>query len=371
MKVYFLLNKYYPDLSASASLVRNLISQFGKHYSTNVVATVSKNFENSFVDEINVIRLNKSSNTKSYLKKKDKKLSQDILFQDSIQKFLLKEYDKYNTEILLIPITFLELIATINLKKNHPEKFRLCPFILEYFPSSWSISETEELKEDMVKYVDYLFVLPKLKGYFYNKNVQVVEHPMIVNNTSTLQDKKEISLSYIGGVDRKNRNPINILNIIFKLKNKLSPNYHFYFYGYGNLKILLLAYSRLLSNFTFGGVLNNDEARRISTKSNFLITIGNKNPNLVPSKIFDCISTGRPIIHFRQNEDDPYEFYLKKYPCYLILDLWNIDDKKLLNFITQNTKVEIDFNNIHQKYQEYTPQYIFEQFKERINTFEK
>jgi hypothetical protein len=54
-----------------------------------------------------------------------------------------------------------------------------------------------------------------------------------------------------------------------------------------------------------------------------LMCIGRADTCFVSSKIFDYISTGRPIIHFYSRDDDPNLPYLKKYPAALLLDTRN------------------------------------------------
>ena len=39
--------------------------------------------------------------------------------------------------------------------------------------------------------------------------------------------------------------------------------------------------------------------------SHCLLSIGNKNPNQIPSKVVEYLATGKPIIHFTEIDDDP------------------------------------------------------------------
>ena len=44
-----------------------------------------------------------------------------------------------------------------------------------------------------------------------------------------------------------------------------------------------------------------------------MLSIGNKNPNQIPSKVVEYLATGKPIIHFTEIDNDPvikvsYEF---------------------------------------------------------------
>ena len=54
-----------------------------------------------------------------------------------------------------------------------------------------------------------------------------------------------------------------------------------------------------------------------------LISIGNKDFPYVPSKIFEYMSTGKPIIHFYHNDDDSCLGYLQRYRNACLIDLRN------------------------------------------------
>ena len=55
-----------------------------------------------------------------------------------------------------------------------------------------------------------------------------------------------------------------------------------------------------------------------------LLSIGNKNPNQIPSKVVEYLATGKPIIHFTEIDNDP------------VIELSNQFD----NLITINKSVE-------------------------------
>lgn len=57
-----------------------------------------------------------------------------------------------------------------------------------------------------------------------------------------------------------------------------------------------------------------DECLGIIANADILINLGNRSINQTPSKIFDYISTGRPIVNFYSLEDDTSKRYLEKYP---------------------------------------------------------
>ena len=78
------------------------------------------------------------------------------------------------------------------------------------------------------------------------------------------------------------------------------------------------------------------ECLGIMSHTDILINLGNKSSNQTPSKVFDYIGTGKPIINLYSLHNDTSKYYLEKYPNKL-----NIyeDDGRLL----ENVQLFFDF----------------------------
>ncbi len=50
----------------------------------------------------------------------------------------------------------------------------------------------------------------------------------------------------------------------------------------------------------------------MSSEYHALLIIGNANPFQLPSKVIEYISTGKPVIHFSEINDDPVELLLNE-----------------------------------------------------------
>ena len=66
-------------------------------------------------------------------------------------------------------------------------------------------------------------------------------------------------------------------------------------------------------------------------KADILVNVGNTVEFQVPGKIFEYMSTGKPIIHFSKFPDDPTLLYIERYPRALIIKEWenNIKEQAL------------------------------------------
>lgn len=109
------------------------------------------------------------------------------------------------------------------------------------------------------------------------------------------------------------------------------------------------------------GILPLQDTRKIVDTADILINIGNSVLNQVPSKIFDYISTGKPIINICKSRNCPTLKYLNKYPYALNLfeeeELLFEQQKELLKFVKHSFDKEVSFDVINELYQECTPKY--------------
>lgn len=96
--------------------------------------------------------------------------------------------------------------------------------------------------------------------------------------------------------------------------------------------------------------------------ADFFLNLGINNDNMVPSKIFEYMSYGKPIISTVITEDDPSIPYLNKYGKALIIkcskEEKDVDNnlKKLKDFINKENDSEIDLDNLSYIFYTATPQ---------------
>ena len=65
-----------------------------------------------------------------------------------------------------------------------------------------------------------------------------------------------------------------------------------------------------------------------------LLSIGNKNPNQIPSKVIEYLATGKPIIHFTEIDDDPVINLSNEFHNLVTLNKSD-DEKKLSSLIEE------------------------------------
>ncbi|THE08465.1 hypothetical protein E1I69_24230, partial [Bacillus timonensis] len=221
------------------------------------------------------------------------------------------------------------------------------------------------LEKKIIEGFSKIYTLPIMYKYFSERitkkdkyKLVELEHPMVTNRTSISVNNTIPKLIYAGGLDRKQRNPSVIFEFFKKIHTQQSIEV--IFYSYGNMQKKLLNLSENNRFFKANNAISSTLLNEKIAKSDFIITIGNNEEDLVPSKIFDCISTGKPIIHFSQIQNDPYKVYLSKYDYSIILRYSELNSdeayNKILSFIDEFRGKTVEFSKIKSNFYECTPE---------------
>lgn len=230
----------------------------------------------------------------------------------------------------------------------------LDPFVYNYCLNPKRINSRKRTANSVLNDSDGIFMVRGImeenikKGYNpkYHNKVDIIELPNLVElaqKTKNLSPRnKETTLTYAGGFYRDIRNPGKMLDILSKL-----PNY---------LKIRIIGYScediieekaKLFDgNFEFLGKLEYSKTIEYLNNSNILINLGNTITNQTPSKVFEYIALGKPILNFYFSEDDTSLFYFKKYPLALNINLNDYNSnptESIVEFCNNNKDKKLSF----------------------------
>ena len=169
-------------------------------------------------------------------------------------------------------------------------------------------------------------------------------------------ERKEISCVFCGMVYQGVRNPRFAIKLFSGLKN--------------NTKLVMVGVTRkeagayvpeqdIGSNITFCGYLPVDETQDYIETADFLVNIGNKLLNQVPSKLFTYIATGKPIINLCTSRNCPTIPYLDKYP--LSLNVFEDDvleaRKQVESFIANSVGKRVAAEEIAHNFYECSAEY--------------
>lgn len=380
MKLLFLVRGYFPDISASGNLLKNLTDYLSRDHDVTVFC-FSKNSNNENINNVRVIRENVISNKKPrYINSIKNKFVIDY-YDDTIVNSTLKflnsiNYDQYDQ---IIATTYEEAIA---LSLCKVEKQKKSFFLLEKIPYinffktkffSYKIKRNQSdffEKFNKIFYLDDIFQSNDfLQKYDGSSEFVSVKHPMIreLNKSSRYKgDKDSIELLYGGGLDKRQRNPLRIIKFLQKISEYKKIN--FKIFSYGNYQKRL---NKLQKKFRFLEVnkpIDSEQFYIEAQESDILISIGNKQHDIIPSKIYDYLSFRKPIIHFTQTDNDYYYELLKGYPHAIVVSISEMENlyDDIIDFIKQEIHSEISYSCLETYFPENTPEYVGKIFTESI-----
>lgn len=383
-KILFIVKGYYPDISASGNLIKPLVEELEKENCIYIISRSDKEEEIQISKNIihKKIKINEKISKSKRIKNAIKNRVCLYNYDKYVVKKLKEEIEKMDKKLnfdFIMAITYDEIIA---LMECDIPKIKKRTYLLEKVQvnrldsfkimKSAKIKYREKIENKIINEYDKVYTLPIMYSYFKRKNktknidkILQLEHPMIIDRVTKPKNMNEIKvqLIYAGGIDRYQRNPLKVIECFNKIDEKYPINIEFY--AYGNMNDKLKEIDNIYNFFNLHGPVNKTKLDKIIEKNQIIITIGNKEDDIVPSKIFDCISTGKPIIHFSQIDNDPYYFYLKRYKNSLIIKFEELEKEetksKIIEFIKKHKNTVIEFSQIKNEFKECTPEYIANQ----------
>lgn len=379
LKLLIVVRGFYPDLSASGNLIFPLVKELSKFYSIDILTLSDIDSSDVIFDTIRVFR-KKRNEAKCYrffniINRNFKLPYYDAKVFNDMRCEIDKLYTENNYDFVMA-VTYEEILALS--ESIVPINNRSC-FIMEKLHETSRLAYFRKLQKKynfkiykkIISKMDKVFVLPVVSAILdkYKLGGAIeLEHSMVVDNIINkfqCNNEEGFQLTYIGGLDKYQRDPWPIMEFVSSLNIELKFNV----YGYGNA---IGCNSKLPTDCYFHGILKLDKNKEVLNKTDILISIGNYENDIFPSKIFDYLSTGLPIIHFSQNYDDPYYGYLNEYPNALIINNNDIINDKgncmsvVSDFIVKKTGTICCYDDIANKFFKQTPMYSAEIIKNNL-----
>ena len=228
-------------------------------------------------------------------------------------------------------------------------------------------------EKDILKKLDLIIAMhtweKHIKHYYDDyTNIVIAEHPLLLtDNTERFSEYEGRRIMYAGALDPKVRNPNYTFALIEKfLKQSNFVEFNFYTSDYSSqLKAIEQKYP---SRFHFHGRKPLEDIHYAEYFNDIMLSIGNSpETSQTPSKIFEYIATGNPIIHIAKYEEDPCNAVLSKYKNAVILYEYleyNIDEIML-----QISKLKPIKNKCHllSLFEDATPEFVIKKIDSLFN----
>ena len=405
MHIVFLVGSYYPNYSAVGKCVGNVADLLAKKHKVTVICeknSLNQTFREVFNNQ-DILRFITSDMTRRFKiidqikrekgwKKRMFQLNLSILKLKQVLKFLfsklsikqdmiscyidaLKSIDNSIDVIIPASMPFESVIAASQYKMKFKRDVILIPYLFDKFTDSktlhrlrlnWIIKRKAHinLENDVLNNADKIIAMNTLKRFYINEcsklnQIIFLEHPLLVqNNNENTSSLSSIKLTYIGGFYKNYVEPDYLLRLFYK--SKIDARLELYIIG--NRSQIINKYVKLDNRRIFNyGSVDKETAMLKLAENSILVSVAEKSGLQLSSKIFDYISTGKPIIHFYNSENDVNKTILERYPIALCIK----EEKQLLSqninefeeFCLNNSGKIISWDIIREIYPEAIPEY--------------
>lgn len=152
-------------------------------------------------------------------------------------------------------------------------------------------------------------------NYFPYKNIKQLEVPLpnleiTEHKTYQRNDSRKIIMRYTGVFYSDIRRPDELMKILCELNPDI---FEVEFFG-SCCEYINDNFEKIPPCLKLKGSVSIEECRSLVDSSDILINVGNLCTNQIPSKVFEYIETGKPILNIYLTDNDPCLSYFKKYP---------------------------------------------------------
>lgn len=394
MKILFVVEDDFPKAGACTSLLNNLFFDGGMREKVNIdVLAVKNKYTATKISHYNGItvfdfallakfptqecrRLLKKHPLKSVsgiVKKTVLKLDSKIV-KSSIVKSIQRKINSLNThkyDAIVAVLGYSEIAAAAINCKQHETNSKLIIYQVDPFSSNKVYPSATQLERDvfekkLYETADAIITTPILleeSKAKYSEDITAKMVAMEFPNVMPVDCKErgrsdKINCIFTGNIYGNFRNP----GYTLKLFDNINSKAEFNIIGSVNAQ-----FKESFSNHrvNYLGPKPLEETKEYLKASDILVNIGNSMTNQVPSKLFEYISYGKPIINICKNRNCPTLPYLQKYPYALNLfeedEIFDEQVKMLNNFILNNYLNRITSKEIAKIYETCTPQYCAKQ----------
>lgn len=258
--------------------------------------------------------------------------------------------------ILSHSFPFVSHVLATNIKKKMADLWYAVtwdPFVYNKLDPIALIEKRKKQAQRVLDQANKVFMLDGIDGENlkneynpqYQKNAEIIPLPTLKrsNNGETDSNEEETILNFSGALYADIRKPDDMLNVL----SKFPKGYTLQLRGRGCRGAVKRAAEEFRDcRLVDYGMVSHQECMQAIEKSDFLVNIGNTITNQLPSKVFEYISSGKPIINFYSEEEDLGLKYFKKYPlCYNFYTRNYTEDDiaKLLAFCESNKGKRLTF----------------------------
>lgn len=384
MNILLITHEYYPIPSAITNCLKPILSEL-KIQNTIYILTRNENNllkDTEVLDSINVIRINdkyayllkKREESRNIIEKFYYKVCFHIFYKNRKKNltdgyFDIKKMVKFGRRLIKqrsidliiscsFPFTSHEIAKKLKRKGVKWIAYQFDPYTYNYTLMNDG-KEKERLKKeiDILRNADKVFITQE--NYQENMKTElsklsnkyiIFPYPLVSKpNYPVTNSNEEIMLSFAGTLYENIREPFKMLDILSHLQ--IPVVIHLYYSSDLGINNKLKKYQAQMPNLKLHYKKTKQECDQALASTNFCLNIGNIMLNQTPSKVFELISLGKPIINFYTNIKDTSKSILKDYPICYNVDMNSFNQyRELEKFILENKNKILSFEKATLKY---------------------
>lgn len=354
MKYILLTNQYLPKPGATGVCVHAIAKTLAKQgEDVYTICYGQGNEENEVIDGVKIVRVNEpafmteytgSSKFKALTLRLSSLGAKLINYKRYPQRSgtLIKRYYKAienvtSDEEVTIIATFtpLEAVAALGRYKiNHPRikaiYYSTDTLSNEQGENGFLSAENRRQKgvaweNKLFEIYDGILIMECHKDFYVNSFRKQLTQKMRIANFPLLMEPSRDSIRtdsktivYAGTLYKMMRNPSFACSCLLEYL-KFEDSYKVVFLGGGDCGGILSDAVSKSSRFSYLGLQPHKIAKEMIENASVLLSIGNSESQMAPSKIYEYMATGKPIIHFYTYENDPCLEPLRQYGNALII----------------------------------------------------
>lgn len=172
---------------------------------------------------------------------------------------------------------------------------------------------------------------------------------------------------YAGSIGGPHYNPDGMLEIFQQISVNPRRTLHLYIRGGEAERIRKMAEEENI-NVRVHDYVDATTLESIMATANVIVSL--KTSDQISAKIFECMSYGKPVIHFSGDKRDPNVYYLKKYTSGHIVKMYETDREKeivnLTEYLGQIAGKNVNMQELNSIFHENTPGYSADRILEEI-----
>lgn len=278
-------------------------------------------------------------------------------YSKRIYKCIEKASIEKNVDVIIPVYTQIDTIIAANMYKRDNNQVMVIPYFLDslaagYGPKimskRWIERRGLKWENKLLKDADHIVMMKSSEPFYrerqdslhYFSKISFLDLPLFEPKSVPDNNNRIKEILYVGTIPGHIRNPKFFLEVFSKIDD---DNLKLTIIGPSTCESLIQEYAIKDNRITRIQSVSHSEAVDRIIKADILLNLGNNLSSMTPSKIFEYISTGKPIISTAPIANEPCIPYLSKYgnACVLYEDKGIEDSVALLKrFMSHATRID-------------------------------